>query len=264
MAVDFFQAVFLGAIQGITEWLPISSSGHLVLAQEFFGLEASLFFDLMLHFGTLLAVLVFFRKDFLEMFKAALRFDFSSEYGRLVLFLILGSIPVALAGFFLHDFFESLFSSVFAVGVALIVTGTFLFLTKDSTGKKNVSFKGALLMGLAQAFAIVPGISRSGLTIGTGLLLGMRREKAARFSFFLAFPAILGATLFEAKNAVFFQEDLAFVLAGTVSAFAVGFLSIGFLLDVVKKRSFHVFAYYTWLIGLFALFLSFLNGKLFY
>ena len=162
--MDVFQAIVLGIVQGVTEWLPISSSGHLVIMQSLFGLEPPVFFDLMLHVGTLFAVIVYFRKDLVEMLEPAVRGDFSKE-GRLFLYIVAGTLASGVIAFFLRDHVKLMFSSTEVVGYALLATGGFLLATRFFSGKGKLKLKHSIIIGLAQGIAIVPGISRSGATI---------------------------------------------------------------------------------------------------
>jgi len=172
------EAALLGIIQGLTEWLPVSSSGHLVLFQQLFDIEQPLMLDVALHAGSLVVILIFLRQAILSIVIAIWRRDFASEYGRLAMYLVIGTAPVALAGYFLHDIFEALFDNVLAVGVALLVTGFILLSTRYHEGRQDTGYRSSLLVGIAQAASLVPGLSRSGATISTGLLSGIRREKA--------------------------------------------------------------------------------------
>jgi undecaprenyl-diphosphatase len=247
--VGVFQALVLGVLQGITEWLPVSSSGHLVLLQKLMRVEVPVFFDIVLHLGTLLAVLAFYSRDFVEIIKSVLRTDFASEHGQLAVFIVLGSIPTAVVGFAFHDLFSKMFSSVLAVGVALIVTGFILHSTRGKSGRKEVGVKSSLLVGLAQGIAIIPGISRSGSTISTGLILGLERKKAARYSLLLSVPAIIGASILEPFMGCPAVVPIVPLAAGFLSAFVFGYLSIKILLNFLSHDSFHKFAYYCWLVG---------------
>ena len=245
--VNLLQAIFLGLVQGLTEWLPISSSGHLVIVQQFLGMEVPLFFDVLLHFGTILAVLAFFWKDILKILKSLFNLDFKSQDGKLGLYIIVGNIPVALAGYFLYDVIESFFSNLFVVAVALIITGILLFLTKYTKGRRKLNFYDSLVVGIAQAFSLIPGLSRSGSTISTGLFRGLDRESVFKFSFLLAVPAVVGANLLELKNLVW-EGDL-FVFVGMVVAFVVGYFSLKFLFRMLKKGNFYWFCVYCWVVG---------------
>lgn len=242
--VSIIQAIFLGILQGLTEWLPVSSSGHLVIAQQFFSIDVPIFFDIMLHVGTALVVILFMRKEFLAMFKAFLRFDFKSKYGRWLLFLINGSVITGFIGFFGHDWFASLFSQIRYVAAALFVTGVFLLLIErfEKAGKLEIGHSA--LMGLAQGLAIVPGLSRSGLTVGSALISGVNREDAAKFSFMLAVPAIFGAALFEYLSADVAVSFNAPMLAGVLVAMIVGYLSLKLFLKIVLTKRLWMFGVY--------------------
>ncbi len=246
---DLLQALLLGVVQGITEWLPVSSSGHLVIAQQVFGINVPLLFDIALHVGTLLAVVLFFHDEVKKLLGSLLKLDFRSEYGRLLFFIILASIPTALIGFAFHDLFESFFSSLLAVGIALVITGFILFISEKKSGNREITFLDSLLIGISQGITIIPGISRSGITISTGLLRGIDRTKAAKFSFLLSIPAIIGAALLEYNWTGFTGVDTAALLVGTASAFVSGYFSIKFLLNLIVRKKFHDFAYYCWLLG---------------
>jgi undecaprenyl-diphosphatase len=237
--VEYLHALILAIVQGITEWLPISSSGHLALLQHLFGISPPLFFDISLHFGTLISVAVFFWRDILELVR---RLD-------LVAYIILASIPTAIIGLALKDFFATFFSEITLVGISLLITGTFLYLTKFAKQSKALDSKSALIIGVAQGFAVAPGISRAGATIGAGMLLGMEKEKAARFSFLLSMPAILGATMIEAKDIVLESIDLGPIIVGITVAAIVGYISIGFLLNIIRKGNFSMFSYYCFALG---------------
>ncbi len=246
--MDFIVAVILGIVQGITEWLPVSSSGHLVIFQRFFQLEPPLFFDVMLHAGTLLAVVLFLRKEIAEIFSSLIKLDFSSESGKMIPLLTIGTIPAVAAGLLFRNIFESMFSSVKFVSIALFITGIFLLLSQRKSGKKNPGKTDAVVIGLAQAFSIAPGISRSGMTISAALLRGVEKEKAARFSFLLSIPLILGALFIELDNII--VSDIGAVLLGTLTAFIVGYISLNGLMKILIKRKFHYFAVYCFVIGL--------------
>ena len=256
--IEISQAIFLGIVQGLTEFLPISSSGHLVFFQSLFGMEEpQLFFDVMLHFGTLLAVLVYFRRDISGIIRgigSMLTGKRKDEEGIKFFFLILvATIPTGLMGFLFKDWFESLFSKPKIVGGMLLITGVILMLTrlKKNEGKSIEKMKwiDALLIGVAQGIAIIPGISRSGATISMGLFCGLNRELAGRFSFLLSIPAILGATLLEFKK-MDSAPDIATVLIGTATAFVIGTIALAFLMRLIKAGGLFYFSYYCFGVGL--------------
>ena len=272
--MNFVEAIILGIIQGLTEFLPVSSSGHLVLMQQFLGLkEAELLFDVCVHLGTLAAVGIVFNREIKDIVTALLRlFATAGKKDRalsaiesdpelkMVLLIVIGTIPTAILGLAFSGIADRLFSSVLIVGLMLMVTGTLLWLTRWTikpdrlSGVDCLNLKSAFLIGIVQGLAIIPGISRSGSTISIGLLLHIERETAARYSFLLSIPAIVGAGLFGLRNGLS-ETDLSIkvLLVGTVTAAIVGYIALRALLQVVKKRSLHMFAPYCWLIGLVAL-----------
>jgi undecaprenyl-diphosphatase len=280
--MDIIQAIIIGIVQGLTEFLPVSSSAHLVFVPEIMGIQSSLAFDILLHIGTLAAVVAYFWKDILHMIKAFLsslmdipRGQFKKgfqedQFKKLAWLIIIGTIPAALMGIFLKDFFEGLFSNVPAVGFFLIITGFLLWgservskrtKAEDRKSIKEVSVSNSLLIGIAQGFAIAPGISRSGATISTGLFLGLERELAARYSFLLSIIAILGAALVQAKDITAgFDFNTSAFIAGFVAAAISGYLAIKLMLKLIKERSLLIFAYYCWIVGTATLLLSFYFG----
>lgn len=256
--MDLLKAIFLGILQGATEFLPISSSGHLVLVPWLLGWEKSpLIFDVAVHLGTLLAVLVYFWRDWLTVLRAgwtALRTrSIQDPDARLLLLIGLGTVPAALAGALLEDTFESVFSEPALVAVFLLLTALLLTLSERiSTANQSLSAltaRDALTVGLAQAFAIFPGISRSGSTIAAGIWRRLPRAEAARFSFLLATPIILGAGGKQALDVVtgdvvVGQNMVLPMIAGFTSAAVVGYLCIWFLLRLLKERRLYGFAVY--------------------
>jgi undecaprenyl-diphosphatase len=240
-------ALILGIIQGITEWLPVSSSGHLVLAQQYLGLRVPVLFDVLLHLATLIVIFLVFRKDILEILGALCRRDFKSEEGRLFLFIVLGSVPAALIGFTFRDALAAMFQSTLTVGAALLVTGFILFSSGFARPGKGLTWKNSLIVGVFQGLAIIPGISRSGATIGSGLLSGVGRERIVRFSFLLSVPAIIGATLFLLDDISLI--DPAPMAAGMLASILVGYFSLKLVIKTVLNRRFHLFAIYCWAAG---------------
>jgi len=245
------EAILLGFIQGLTEWLPISSSGHLVIAQQLLKIEVPLLFDVMLHIGSLFAVFVLFWKDILKIIKSFLKLDFKSQEGKLGLFIIIGSIPVGFAGFLLHDYIEYFFNNLFLVSVSLIVTGILLYFTKNKNGRNKLNFSDSVLIGFTQAIALVPGISRSGSTISMGLLRNIEKKIVFEFSFLLSIPAIIGANFFEIiKFGIGDNALLAPMFIGTVIAGIIGYVSLKFLFKTIQKEKFYLFSYYCWVVGI--------------
>ena len=259
--MDFFKTILLGVIQGLTEFLPVSSSGHLVIFQRIFGMEeAGVTLEVLLHFGTLLAVLLVFWQDFLNL----LKFPRDSVQRRFLLLLILGSIPTALIGFLLGDYVKSIFHSLPLTGAALLVTGVILkLLTLLPEGKKDIGTMkpvDALWIGLLQGVAIIPGISRSGSTITAALWRGLDRNTAIRYSFMLAAPVIFGATLLEVKELIAVGMESARLwsyTAATAVAFATGVVAIKIFIRLLQQKKFHYFAYYCWIVGVAVIVASF-------
>jgi len=248
--MDLIQVLILAIIQGIMEWLPISSSGHLVVVQQHLGLKVPLIFDVSLHVGTLCVIIVAFRKDIAEIVKALYKLDFKSEEGKLAIHIALGSIPTAIIGLLFHDIFKLLFNSTLAVGTALIITGFILYFSKLRKNGKELSYLDSLLIGIAQGVAIAPGISRSGITLSTGFLRRIKKEVIFRYSFLLSIPAVIGATVMESKDLVMGEVDMLALLFGVLVSMMVGYVSLKLLLKIVLKEKFHLFAYYCWIIGL--------------
>lgn len=241
--MSIFQALILGIIQGVTEFLPISSSGHLILFPHIlnWGIH-SLSFDLILHLGTLFAIAIFFFKDLLLIFKDK----------KLFFLLIVGSLPVAVLGYFFESVIESTFRSATYVALFLFLGSIIMliaevFFDKISDKKieyKDISIKNAFLIGIFQSLGIFSGFSRSGVTISGGMLLGLSRDLAAKFSFLLAIPAILGATVFKLSNSGVFSGFDITLLVGFIASFVFGFISIKFLLKFLKSNSLYVFVIY--------------------
>jgi len=247
--VTLIEVFILAVVQGLTEWLPVSSSGHLVITQKILGLNLPLIYSVMLHVGTLIVVLTVFRKDIIDIIKALTKRDFETEEGKLALFIAVGSIPIAIVGFVFYDFFKSLFSNLPAVGLALLITGCILFVSEKRIGNRKLGTLDSLLIGLAQAFTIIPGISRSGITVATGLLRKIDKTTAFKYSFLLSVPAIIGATLVESKELVLGNVDIIPLLLGATISMIVGYASLRLLQKIVMKEKIHLFAYYCWTVG---------------
>jgi len=260
--MNISQAIFLGIVQGLTEFLPISSSGHLVFFQSLFGMEEpQLLFDVMVHFGTLFAVIIYFRRDLLGIIRgigSSITGEKNGEGAKLLFLIIIASIPTGFMGLLCKDWFETLFSKPTIVSVMLLITGSILYLTRWAKKEKRflgkMRWSDAILIGIAQGIAIIPGISRSGATISMGLFCGLNRELAGRFSFLLSIPAILGATFLEIRK-VQSVSEISLSLIGMVVAFGVGLLSLTVLMRIIKTGNISNFSYYCWAIGLLMLFL---------
>jgi undecaprenyl-diphosphatase len=246
--LDLAQAALLGIVQGITEWLPISSSGHLVLLQEMMGVRAPLSFDLVLHLGTLVAVCAYFRKELVGIARPVLALETKSEGFKTAVLIAIGTVPAFLAGFLLSDLFEGLFQSLFAVGIGFLITASFLALTRIGKGKREVDGSRALLIGAFQAAAIAPGVSRSGMTISSALISGVEKGSAFRFSFLLSIPVILGASVFELLGSPIESFGFEYMVGFSVSAL-VGFASIGVVKRTVLSDRFYLFSVYCAVLG---------------
>ncbi len=272
---DWLQAMLLGVVQGLTEFLPVSSSGHLVLAQQwlgeqFFAVDQAVLFDLVLHVGTLLPVLWYYREDIRRSLHAVTDRARLNELGPmgwlkadsdrwLAFLVIVGSVPTALIGVGFKDVFESLFHGVRPVGVALLVTGALLLATKWRPGGQvdalKMSVAAALLIGVAQGLAITPGISRSGTTIAIALFLGFERSLAARYSFLLSVPAILGAVVLMMSKEPLSLQGVSWITLGVgfLTAMLVGYAALVMLVALVKRGGLHRFTWYVWPLAIVAL-----------
>ncbi|MEA2007318.1 MAG: undecaprenyl-diphosphatase UppP [Patescibacteria group bacterium] len=253
--MDIFQAIILGIFQGLTEFLPISSSAHLVLIPHFFGWDdPGLTFDVALHFGTLIAVLFYFRNDIVEIIFGVACCEKDDCKGKerrypenMIWLIALATIPGAVAGYFFSDLAESSFRHPLLIASTLAFFGFFLFWA-DKFAKKQrkvdeIGFVDALTIGFSQAIAIVPGVSRSGITITVGLLQGLDRKNAARFSFLMSVPIILGANLFKVKH--FFATTVGFAeIVGIAAAMVSGYFAIAGLIKFIEKASYNIFFWY--------------------
>jgi len=228
----------------------MSSFGHLVIVEEYMGLELPLIFNVMLHIGTMFVVLVVFWRDIINIVKALVSLDFKTDEGKLALLIAVGSVPTALIGFFFHDIFESFSHNLLAVGVALLITGFVLFVSERRKTDRELSYLDSLLIGTAQGIAITPGISRSGITVATGLLRRVKKEIAFKYSFLLSVPAVIGATAMESRDLVVGNVDVVALFLGAITSMMVGYISLKFLQKIVMKEKFHLFAYYCWIVGL--------------
>ncbi|MFC1621973.1 undecaprenyl-diphosphatase UppP [Patescibacteria group bacterium] len=246
--MSVLQAITLGVIQGLTEFLPVSSSGHLIILPQVFGWESQpLVFDLVLHLGTALALVGYFFRDLIN-------------FKKLWPILLVGSIPAGIIGFLFGDFFEMYFRGTLTVAIFLILGSIFMFLAEKFAKSKdaNLGYKKSLFIGLFQALALFPGMSRSGSTISGGMFLGLSREAAARFSFLLSVPIVIAASAFKVYESLSISSltfDIS-LFAGFLSSFLIGLLAIKFLMNFVKKHSLFWFVGYRLLLALLLLTIS--------
>jgi undecaprenyl-diphosphatase len=272
--MNIFQGIIIGIVQGLTEFLPVSSSAHLIFIQNILGVESSLAFDTFLHLGSLIAVLIYFRADIYKLILAWIssigdilqhRFRegfYSDPYKRLSWYVILATIPVGFVGVFFESHIDALFAgALYVPGFFLFVTGTILYLSQRmASGQIDMSHMGwfqALFMGLAQACAIMPGLSRSGTTIASGLVIGLDKEFAAKFSFILSIPAIFGAFIVQFKDiGLSMGGDGAAVIFGFLAAFISGYFAIKWLIDLIQNKSLDIFSYYCWIVGIIVFMVS--------
>lgn len=267
--MSIFESIILGLVQGLAEFLPISSSGHLALLQNFFGIEGDkvMAFTTMLHFGTLVAVFFVYRTDIWDLIKelgATIKDIFTGKGLRpnanmtrkMGLMIIVGSIPAAIVGLLLNSYVEKAFTSILLIGICLIVTGTILWFA-ERVGKnfrdiERMNYRNAVTIGVFQAIALLPGISRSGSTIVGGLLLGLTRELAVKFAFLVSIPAVLGAFVLELPETFDkgFDMDLAIpILIGMAVAAVSGVIAIKTMIKVVTGKKLFIFSVYTWIVG---------------
>ena len=250
---NVLHAIILGIVQGLTELLPISSSAHLYAIPELLHWEPIGDFDVALHAGTLLAIGIFFFKDWIELivggYKKVVKKEDSFE-GKMFWYIVLATIPGGIIGFILDKYCEDFLTNPLVIGIALIVMGIILYIA-DKKSKNNVDYedmnlKQTFIIGFSQALAFIPGVSRSGVTMTTGRLMGIKREAVAKYSFMLSAPIVLAATIFKLGDFVF---NWAF-LAGVLASFVVGLIVIKFLLDYLKKGDFKWFAIYRIIFGI--------------
>ncbi|MBN2586671.1 MAG: undecaprenyl-diphosphate phosphatase [Candidatus Fermentibacteraceae bacterium] len=259
--MTLLSVILLALIQGLTEFLPVSSSGHLALGGLLMKVPGGdISFEVVVHLGTLMAVLAVYRKDLTDLLAGIFRRDRGSL--TLAGTLAVASVPAALAGYFLQDSIEGLFGSPVTVSVMLLITGSALFSTrfvKPGT-RSRPTVSGSLLVGVSQAVALLPGISRSGFTISAGLFSGIRREDAARFSFLLSVPAILGAALLKLGDSGAGDTGLPLMMVGFAVSAATGYVALRLLLRFLRAGRFSSFAWYCWLLGIAGLSVSLIGG----
>ena len=259
--MELIKAIILGIIQGLTEFLPVSSSGHLVIFSELLEFhEEGIAFEVFLHFGTLLAVLIYFRKEIGRLITAPYEIwikketnEESKEYLNWDIQIIIATIPAVIIGLAFKDTIEAMFTNVFFVYIMLIITGLLMFSIQFIKQKDSkITVRRSFLIGLAQAFAILPGISRSGSTIFAGVVQGVKSENAAKFSFLMSVPVILGAVILKFKDLLEVPPSSAEVvnlIFGTLASFIAGYFAIIWLMDIVKKGKLQWFGYYCFFIA---------------
>lgn len=264
--MDIIDSIILGIVQGLTEFLPVSSSGHLELGKAILGdnsiPEESLLFTVVLHFATALSTIVIFRKDILDILRGLLSFKWNEDT-KFTTKIIISMLPAVIVGLFFEEQLEQLFGgSILLVGCMLLVTAFLLyFADKAKNTNKNVSFKNAFIIGISQAIAMLPGISRSGATISTSVLLGNDKTKAARFSFLMVVPLIFGKI---AKDVLggdlsFESQNITALSAGFIAAFVAGLFACTWMISLVKKSKLSYFSIYCAIVGVIAIIFSFLN-----
>ena len=254
--MNLFEAIVLGLIQGLTEFLPVSSSGHLEIGKALFELDKgkNFYFTIAVHGATVLSTIVVFRKELADLIRGVFKFRMNEETGY-VLRIFVSMIPLALVGFFLKEEVEGLYSgNMLLIGLMLLVTSLLLTIGHFASGKgRSITYRDAFIIGLAQAFAAIPGISRSGATIATGMMLGNRKDELARFSFLMVLIPILGANFLEVVSSTDkITESLSPVvlIAGTLTAFISGYAACKWMINIVRKSKMIWFAAYCLLVGL--------------
>ncbi len=254
--MDILSAILLGVIQGITEWLPISSAAHMALANILLGLDAPIEFQVALNFGTIAALVAYTRKDLYGLATGIL--SRNKESLRLLSLIIIAGVPTAIIGFLGKAWFEEMHLSLMDIGITLVLNGILLFLTLFAAkGAKMMGSFSAFAQGIGQGLSVAPGISRSGATISAAIFLGVKPEEAAKFSFLIGIPAILIASAIETVQATSLNPDLLLFAIGISVSGIIGYLTIGVLMSILKQGKFHLFSYYCIILGLIAIILSF-------
>ncbi|PJC44775.1 undecaprenyl-diphosphatase [Candidatus Pacearchaeota archaeon CG_4_9_14_0_2_um_filter_39_13] len=250
MASELVSAIILAVIQGITEWIPVSSSGHLVLFEKILGYKGGLVFDVALHFGTLMAVFVYFGKDIIDIIEDLLKGNWKSENGRLGLMLVIASVPAALLGFFTRGYFDAILSNLAVVAWGFALTGVFLLIASVPGKIKvdKIGWREAFFIGSAQALSIIPGISRSGATMSSGVLVGLSEKNAMKFAFLLSIPVVFGANIVSIGNNTLPPE----LIWATLVGFGVGLASIHVIFNyiLISRKNFAWFGIYCILLSI--------------
>ena len=261
--MDIVDAIILGIIQGLTEFLPVSSSGHLEIGREVLNADLlateNLLFTIILHFATALSTIIIFKEDIMELLKGTISNSFNSNH-KYLLKIVVSMIPAVLIGLFFEKEIELFFTgNISLVGSMLIITGILLLLTKMSKEtKRDISYLHSLIIGISQAFAMIPGISRSGATICTSLLLGNKKNETAKFSFLMVIPLIFGKIIKDllSSNVIFNNIDYTLYIFGFLSAFITGLFACKLMLKVVKNNSFIIFSGYCIIVGVLSIIIS--------
>lgn len=255
--MSYFDVFILGLLQGLTEFLPVSSSGHLVIIGSLLGVnKPGGTFEIVLHLGSLLAIFIFFRKQIFQLIKSL--FDSSMKKERKIIgFIVIGTIPAVVVYFFFKDFFDQAFTNPLMAASMLFVTGLILLSTRiKHDGTKELTLMSAIIIGISQAFAIIPGISRSGTTISTGMLLGLKPAEIAEYSFLLVIPAILGGVVLKIDELQQIDSSLMWHYGfGLLISFVASLFAVYAVLELIKKGKFEYFAYYCFAAGAFGLYL---------
>lgn len=258
--MSIIEAIILGLIQGLTEFLPVSSSGHIEIGKAILGVEVkeNLQFTVAVHAATVLSTLVVFRKEIIDLFIGFFKFKMNDET-KFVIKILLSTIPVLFVGFFLKDEVEKLFDgNLLVVGIMLLVTALLLTLSKylQRANTKPIGYRNAFIIGIAQAIAVMPGLSRSGSTISTGLILGNHRDEVAKFSFLMVIIPILGAAVLDIAKGEFSTVDIQPIIAGFIAAFISGYVACSWMVKLVRKGNLIWFALYCAIVGLTAIIFS--------
>ena len=265
--VEFLEVLILGVVQGIAEFLPISSSAHLIIFRDIFGIgsfitgEYEMSFDIALHFGTLLAIIVYFFKDFLKMFKDGLTKGVKTTDGKILWYIVVATIPAAVVGLLFEEKIDSLLrGNYILICIALAIMGVLIYLAdkynKQQKSFKEMKIKDAIIIGCSQVCALIPGFSRSGTTIAASRVLKIKREDAAKFSFYLSLPVVAGAVvikLLKGEMIALITYDLKIFIIGVLISFISGLLCIKFLLQYIKKHDYNIFMWYRLIMALVVL-----------
>lgn len=256
MTVDIVQSLILGIVQGITEWLPISSSGHLALTQLLLNIHVPIFFDLILHIGTLASLIGFYRTDLSMIFRSvffsrSMSLQSVKEYRKLLMLIVIGTIPTAVIAFALKSLFEFSFYDFFLLSIGFLISGIFIYITKFfKKGSKEINNLDAVLIGIAQGFSVFSSISRSGITISLGMIRQIDHAQLVRFSFLLSIPAIIGGSIFDfvlmddAQLSTIGEIPLSSYIVGFLSAAIIGYITIKLLIDIINRGKLYYFGYY--------------------